>query len=126
MNLERSLRVGDRISGHLVQGHVDATVEVLGLRNDGDDRRVRLALPPELARFVVFKGSITLQGVSLTVASVDEGAFEVALVPYTLRHTTLGRLEPGRAVNVEVDVIARYLEGMLSGRSSPGGPEVAS
>lgn len=116
VNLERSLRLGDRIDGHLVQGHVDAVAPVLDVRRQGDDLRVRVGLRPEFARFVVRKGSIALDGVSLTVTAVDRGGFEVALVPFTLEHTTLGALRPGRGLNVEADLIARYLEGMVEAR----------
>lgn len=120
LNLERSLRVGARLDGHLVQGHVDAVVKVEGVARAGDDRRLRLALPSEVRRYVARKGSIALAGVSLTVAAVDNCAFEVALVPYTLERTTLGEVRPGDRLNLETDLIARYLERMLE-RERPSG-----
>lgn len=119
VNLERALRPADRLGGHLVQGHVDGTVEVEWLRGRGGDRRLRVRLPGELARYVAPKGSIALHGVSLTVAALDEAGFEVALVPHTLERTTLSRVRPGDRLNVEVDLVARYLERLL-GRLDPG------
>jgi riboflavin synthase len=114
VNLERSMQLGDRLGGHMVSGHVDATVEVRRFDKHGDDCRLRLALPPELARYVAPKGSVALQGVSLTVAAVEPSSFEIALVPHTLERTTLGRLRPGARLNLEVDLMARYLERLLS------------
>ena len=113
VNLERALRVGDRLGGHLVQGHVDATARVRSVRRRGDDYRIRVGLDGDLRRYLAEKGSVALQGVSLTVASVDADAFEVAVIPETLARTTLARLDTGRPVNVEVDLIARYLESLL-------------
>jgi riboflavin synthase len=115
VNLERSLRLGDRLSGHLVAGHVDATATVRAVRRAGDDHRLRVDLPASLARFVARKGSIALHGVSLTVAELGAGWLEVALVPLTLARTTLATLRPGDEVNVEVDLVARYLERMAHG-----------
>ena len=114
VNLERALRPADRLGGHLVQGHVDGTLEVEWLRSRGADRRLRVRLPRELARYVAQKGSIALHGVSLTVAALDPAGFEVALVPHTLARTNLGRLRPGDRLNVEVDLLARYLERLLA------------
>jgi len=113
VNLERALRVGDRLDGHLVQGHVDGTAAVQSIRRRGDDYRIRLALAPELKRFVASKGSIALHGVSLTVSAIGATWFEVALVPQTLQRTTLGRLRMGESVNVEVDLLSRYLDSLL-------------
>jgi riboflavin synthase len=110
VNLERALRLGARLGGHLVQGHVDATAPVVDVRRRGDDHRLRVALPPGLRRYAALKGSIALHGVSLTVAALGEDWLEVALVPETLGRTTLGDLRPGDPVNVEVDLVARYLE----------------
>jgi riboflavin synthase len=115
VNLERSLRLGDRLSGHLVQGHVDATAAVREVRRAGADHRLRVELPAALARYVARKGSIALHGVSLTVAELGPDWLEVALVPETLGRTTLGELGPGSLVNVEVDLVARYLERMAGG-----------
>jgi riboflavin synthase len=108
VNLEPALRVGDPLGGHYVQGHVDGVGTV---RAVGDP--VWIDLPPELMRYVVEKGSITVDGVSLTVAAVDERGFAVALVPHTLEITTLGALEGGARVNIEVDVLAKYVERLL-------------
>jgi riboflavin synthase len=113
VNLERALLPTDRIGGHLVQGHVDAVAAVARVVARGDDWRVRLRLSAALRPYVAPKGSITLDGVSLTVAGRDRATFEVALVPETLARTTLGALRAGDRVNVEVDLIARYLENLL-------------
>lgn len=110
VNLERSVRLSDRLGGHLVQGHVDTVAEVLAVERAGGEVRLRVALPDEIARYVAFKGSVALAGVSLTVAALDDETFEVALIPLTLRETTLGRLAAGDRLNVEVDLVARYLE----------------
>jgi riboflavin synthase len=116
VNLERSVRLADRLGGHLVQGHVDATATVIS-RSPGDQWDVvRIALPPQLARYVVEKGSICVDGISLTVSAIADDWFEVSLIPETLKRTTLGFREPGDAVNLEVDVIAKYVEKLLTGR----------
>jgi riboflavin synthase len=115
VNLERALRVGDALGGHLVQGHVDGVARVAAVRRAGADHRLRLELPPELRRYVAFKGSVALAGVSLTVSAVDERGFEVALIPETLGATTLGKVRPGDRLNVEVDLVARYLERLIPG-----------
>jgi riboflavin synthase len=119
VNLERALRLGDRLGGHLVQGHVDGTAAVTEIRRDGDDHRVRIDLPAELERLVAFKGSIALAGVSLTVSELGPSWFEVALIPVTLAVTTLGALRVGTRLNVEVDLLARYLE-RLAGQDRDG------
>jgi riboflavin synthase len=122
VNLERSLKVGDRIGGHWVQGHVDATARVDGVTHQGDDWRLRLKWTEDIRRFVAFKGSVTLQGVSLTVAGLDDAGFEVALIPETLKRTTLGKLASGDPVNVEVDLLARYLDRLITtGQEPPAG-----
>ena len=110
VNLEMPLRVGDALDGHIVQGHVDGTGTVAGVREEGFARVVRIAASPELLRYVVEKGSIAVDGVSLTVSALDDDAFEVSLIPETLERTTLGQAEPGRTVNLEVDVLAKYVE----------------
>jgi riboflavin synthase len=115
VNLEPPLRAGDPLGGHLVQGHVDGTGEVGAVSADGFARRLRLAAPPELDRFIVERGSVTVDGVSLTVAALADDGFEVSLVPETLERTTLGRLVEGGQVNLEVDVIARYAERLMQG-----------
>ena len=110
VNLELPLRASDRLGGHVVQGHVDGTGTVEEVREEGFSRVVRVAAPAELLRYVVQKGSIAVDGVSLTVSAVDEQAFEVSLIPETLERTTLGSAAPGRAVNLEVDLLANYVE----------------
>jgi riboflavin synthase len=113
VNLEPALRAGDPLGGHYVQGHVDGVGTVVAVTPEGDGVRVRIAPPPELLRYLVEKGSIAVDGVSLTIAAVDEGGFEVALVPHTLEATTLSELAAGREVNLEADVLAKYVERLL-------------
>jgi riboflavin synthase len=110
VNLELPLRAGDRLGGHVVQGHVDGTGTVEDVREEGLARVVRVAAPRDLLRYVVEKGSIAVDGVSLTVSAVDDDTFEVSLIPETLERTTLGAALPGRTVNLEVDVFAKYVE----------------
>lgn len=113
VNLELAMKASDRLGGHIVQGHVDGVGEVLAVADDGFARRLRVALAPELTRYVVAKGSITLSGVSLTVAGLGEGWVEVSLIPETLERTNLGALGPGDALNVECDIVAKYVERMI-------------
>lgn len=113
VNLELPLRPADRLGGHVVQGHVDGTGAVAEVRADGLARLVRIAADPALLRHVVEKGSIAVDGVSLTVAALGEGDFTVSLIPETLRRTTLGAAEPGRRVNLETDVLAKYVERLV-------------
>jgi riboflavin synthase len=115
VNLERAVAVGGRLGGHIVQGHVDGTGTLLSRAPGARSDEVRFALPPELARYVVEKGSITVDGVSLTVAGTDGASFTVALIPTTLAHTTLGMRVPGDTVNLEVDVVAKYVERLVGG-----------
>jgi riboflavin synthase len=110
VNLERSVRLADRLGGHLVQGHVDGMGEIVGRTPAEHWDVVRIALPPNLDRYVVEKGSIAVDGISLTVTAVTGGWFEVSLIPETLKRTTLGHKQPGETVNLEVDVIAKYVE----------------
>ena len=124
VNLERALRIGDRLDGHLVQGHVDATGRVVETRPEGSGLRLRISLPADLEPFVVMKGSIAVDGVSLTVAARTEGVFEVALIPATLAATGLGRKTVGAAVNLEVDLVGRYIVqalGAARGARAAGG-----
>jgi riboflavin synthase len=109
VNLELALRASDRLGGHVVQGHIDGTATVASAEPDGFARRLRLELPDELAPFVVERGSIAIEGVSLTVSALGEGWAEVSLIPETLERTTLGEREAGDRVNVETDVLARYV-----------------
>lgn len=113
VNLERSLRLGDRLDGHLVQGHVDTTVECSSVREEGGSWSFAFELP-EQKHLLVVKGSICLNGVSLTIASLDEHAFSVAIIPYTFEHTTFRALRVGDRVNVEFDVLGKYVERMLA------------
>jgi riboflavin synthase len=119
VNLERPLRLSDRLGGHLVQGHVDAVGHVEARRPLPDGSTlVRFSAPPDLLRYVVEKGSITVDGVSMTVTAVDDDGFGVAVVPHTLEVTTLGLKGPGDAVNLEVDVLAKYVERLLNGSAT--------
>jgi riboflavin synthase len=109
VNLERALAVGDRLGGHLVAGHVDAVGEVLARAPEGQGARITISLPPALAPLVAEKGSIAVDGVSLTVAAAGRDRFEIALIPETLARTTLGDARPGTKVNLEADVLARHV-----------------
>ena len=113
VNLERALLPTTRLGGHIVQGHVDATATLLTRTPSEHWDVLRFSLPQQLGRYVVEKGSITVQGTSLTVAALGEDYFEVSLIPTTLRDTVFGSLEPGAVVNLEVDVVAKYVEKML-------------
>jgi riboflavin synthase len=113
VNLEPALRAGDALGGHYVQGHVDGVGSVESVAPEGEGRRVRFAAPAELLRYIVEKGSIAVQGTSLTVAAVDDAGFEVALIPHTLQATTLGMLQADQPVNLETDVLAKYVEKLL-------------
>ena len=118
VNLEPALRAGDPLGGHYVQGHVDGVGTVRSVDPEGDGRRVWIDAEPELLRYLVEKGSITVEGVSLTVAELDAEGFAVALVQHTLAATTLGGLAPGDKVNLETDVLAKYVERLLPGLPS--------
>jgi riboflavin synthase len=114
VNLERPLALGGRLGGHLVQGHVDGVARVVDRTPVGDGEEVKVELPPDLARYLVEKGSIAVDGVSLTVAGVGTGWFAVALVPHTLKVTTIGDRRPGDLVQLEVDVVAKYVERLVA------------
>jgi len=119
LNLERSLRLGDELGGHIVTGHVDAVGEVVGTCPDGDSTRIGISAPRELGAMIATKGSIALDGVSLTVNDVrdaEDGSthFSVNIIPHTAQHTTLGRLAAGQQLNVEVDTLARYVARMMA------------
>ena len=116
VNLERPMALGGRLGGHLVQGHVDGVARVLDRTAAGDGQEIRIELPAELQRYVVEKGSVAVDGVSLTVAGVGPGWFAVALVPHTLEVTTVGGGRPGDPVQLEVDVVAKYVERLVEGR----------
>jgi len=132
VNLERALRLSDRLGGHLVAGHVDAVGELLERKAEGEGARLAFSLPAAIAPLVAEKGSVAIDGVSLTVASAGRDRFEVALIPETLARTTLGQARPGTKVNLEADVVARHVarlrewaplgEGTLAGWGYGGGP----
>ena len=125
VNLERALRADSRLDGHIVQGHVDGVGEVERLERDGENVRLYVRCGPEITRDLVDKGSVTIDGVSLTVVVAGEAGFHVALIPHTLSVTTLGELRPGDRVNLEADVLGkyvrRYMERVLPGKGSRGG-----
>ena len=114
INLEKALRLADRLGGHLVSGHVDGVGEVLRFDAVGDNRLLEIRAPQALAKYIARKGSITVNGVSLTTNTVDGATFAINLIPHTLEATTLGRLQAGCRVNLEIDLIARYVERMLN------------
>ena len=122
LNLERALRLGDELGGHIVTGHVDAVADVVGACPEGDSIRIGISVPTELAPMIAPKGSVTLDGVSLTVNEVREAEdgrthFAVNIIPHMAQHTTLGHLSAGQQLNVEVDVLARYLDRMIAARA---------
>ena len=117
VNLERAMRLQDRLGGHLVQGHVDGTGDIVSKDPSAHWTVVRVTLPTELDRYVVEKGSITVDGISLTVSATETGWFEVSLIPTTLELTNLGRKGPGEPVNLEVDITAKYVEKLLGARA---------
>ena len=117
VNLEAAVRAGEPLGGHLVQGHVDGVGVVRAVYPEGEGARVTIAARPEVMRYCAEKGSIAVDGVSLTIAAVARDAFTVALVPHTVRTTTLGRVRPGDEVNLEVDVVAKYVERLLESRA---------
>lgn len=122
LNLERAMRPDDRLGGHLVSGHVDGVGHVLSVAPDARAQRWRFAAPPALLRYVAQKGSICVDGVSLTVNAVDDAGFEVALVPHTVAHTAFSATAAGDPVNLEVDLVARYVERLLSTGAPPAVP----
>jgi riboflavin synthase len=117
-NLEPALRAGDSLGGHWVSGHVDGTAEVISKTRDARSLQFELAAPRELARYIARKGSVTLDGVSLTVNAVDGAKFSINLIPHTLEVTTLGALAPGDKLNLEIDLLARYVERLHSDQAS--------
>ncbi|MDQ3878540.1 MAG: riboflavin synthase, partial [Actinomycetota bacterium] len=118
VNLELPMRLSDRLGGHIVQGHVDGIATVVRVEDDGDARRVWMAASPELLRYMIVKGSVALDGVSLTLVDVAATTFQVALIPHTLEATTLGDVSLGTRINVEVDLIAKYVERLSNGHTS--------
>jgi riboflavin synthase len=116
VNLERPLRADGRFDGHIVQGHVDGLGRIAELRRQGEAAELTVAVPPEIERYLVEKGSVAVDGISLTVAARTAGAFSVALIPYTLVHTNLAQARAGDRVNLEIDVVAKYVERLLQTR----------
>ena len=119
VNLERSLRLGDRIGGHLVLGHVDEIATISGWKNEGTSSIMQVTVSPKVKPYIAYKGSIAVDGVSLTIADVSDNKFEVALIPHTLQVTTLGDKRSGDIVNIEVDVMARYIETLMQNQVPP-------
>jgi len=118
VNLERSVTPATRLGGHIVQGHVDATGELLAVEDHGESWTVRFGFPPEIARYLVFKGSVAVEGISLTIAGLSRDYFEVAIIPKTWEVTNLSQLKSGDGVNLEVDVIGKYVERLLEFRTA--------
>jgi riboflavin synthase len=114
LNLELAMQPGDRLGGHIVQGHVDGVGEIVSVREDGFAHRLRVELPPHLMRYVIDKGSIALDGVSLTIAALGDAWIEVSLIPETLERTNLSQVEVGSGINVECDLIAKYVERLVA------------
>ena len=115
INLERAMAVGDRLGGHIVQGHVDSTAVFISRKPEGDSWLYRFSLPEEIARYVVLKGSIAINGISLTVAGLADQWFEIAIIPHTISETNIGELKQGERINLEADVLAKYVERLLDG-----------
>ena len=116
VNLERAVTPATRLGGHMVQGHVDARGQFVSVDSHGDSWTLRIGYPPEIARYLVFKGSVTVEGISLTIANLTEDYFEIAIIPKTWEVTNLSHLKPGDGVNLEVDVIGKYVERLLAFR----------
>ncbi len=122
VNLERAVTPTTRLGGHIVQGHVDARGKFLGVENHGESWTVRIAYPKEIARYLVFKGSVAVEGISLTISNLSYDYFEIAVIPKTWEVTNFSLLKPGDEVNLEVDVIAKYVEGLLTDRAKSSIP----
>jgi riboflavin synthase len=120
VNLEKALTLSTPLGGHLTQGHVDATGTLASIQQEGDALLMRFNAPPQVMKYVVEKGFISVDGISLTVVEWDDSTFVVSVVKYTLEHTNLGHREPGDVVNLEVDILAKYVEKLLSSREQPG------
>ena len=117
VNLERSLRLSDRLGGHLVLGHVDEVATISGWKDEGDASLMRVTMSGNIRRYIAYKGSVTVDGISLTVSGIHGDTFEVALIPHTKQVTTLGAKGTGANVNLEVDIVARYIESLLNNRN---------
>jgi riboflavin synthase len=121
INLERALAMGDELGGHIVSGHVDGLAEILSIRQDGDSYRVQLEAPAHLAPMIAPKGSVALDGVSLTVNEVEGNRFGIMVIPHTWAHTTFSQIEVGDKINLEVDMLARYVARIVSFQGDPNG-----
>lgn len=128
LNLELALRLADRLGGHLVSGHVDGVGQVVSIHNEGSGRVITFSAPESILRYTIEKGSVTVDGVSLTAYDISDSSFRVALIPHTLRVTTLGALRVGTAVNLEADLVGKYIERLMGGsRETPGArPDAAT
>ena len=125
VNLERALRPNDRMGGHFVQGHVEGTGRIKSMSEDGPALLIRVSAGPELMRYIVAKGFIAIDGASLTVVDRDDAGFSVTIIPLTQEWTTLGRSQPGDRVNLETDILAKYVEQLIAGRKLESMPEIA-
>lgn len=122
VNLERALSMGDELGGHIVSGHVDGLAEILAITKDGDSYRVKFSAPDHLAPMIAPKGSVTVDGISLTVNEVEGATFGIMVIPHTWTHTTLGQKQVGDKINLEADMLARYVARIMSFQSSPKDP----
>lgn len=117
VNIEESMRLGDKIEGHLIQGHIDGIGRIERIRKIGKETTFTISFPPELRKYIVKKGSIAVDGISLTIKDVRKNSFDVAIIPYTMKNTNLDKRRVGDYVNIETDMIARYLENLLGGKN---------
>jgi len=124
VNLERALQLSDRLGGHIVSGHVDCVGTLIDLKHEGDFTILNFSVPPENDRYIIEKGSITIDGISLTVNQCWQGKFSVSIIPHTMQVTTLGALKSGGNVNIEVDIIGKYVEKLLAEKDSNGNSEI--
>ena len=118
VNLERASRLGDRLGGHLVQGHVDCVARIISIVKNGAETRLTCELPPQLRPYIIRKGSIAVDGISLTVADLSRNRFEIAVIPHTWHHTVLEHLKPGSRVNLEADMMAKYIENLIKNKNN--------
>ncbi len=121
VNLERAMVLGSRIDGHLVSGHIDGLGEILAVRPDGNAKVIQVQTAPSITHYLVEKGSVAVDGISLTVVHVDQHSFSISIIPYTAIHTTLNYIQPGDPVNIEVDLLAKYVEKMLGNHKKEDG-----